>query len=59
MWSFILWCVSVLLFCSVTATEEVFDVVLSKKPIDEEDGVEVTCLAEGLYPQPTLEMLIE
>ncbi|XP_011688851.1 PREDICTED: uncharacterized protein LOC105450616 [Wasmannia auropunctata] len=41
------------------ATEEKFELVYRKKVIDDKDGVEITCIAEGLYPQPTLNISIE
>ncbi|KAL6420076.1 hypothetical protein ACFW04_014141 [Cataglyphis niger] len=43
----------------ITATEEKFDLVYAKKTVDNKNGVEITCLAEGLYPQPTLDISIE
>ncbi|XP_076167283.1 uncharacterized protein LOC143146674 isoform X1 [Ptiloglossa arizonensis] len=43
----------------VYSTEEKFDLVYRKKIIDDKDGVEITCMAEGLYPKPTLDISIE
>ncbi|XP_050452432.1 uncharacterized protein LOC126852015 [Cataglyphis hispanica] len=43
----------------VYSTEEKFDLVYAKKTVDNKNGVEITCLAEGLYPQPTLDISIE
>ncbi|XP_003693472.1 uncharacterized protein LOC100868573 isoform X1 [Apis florea] len=43
----------------VYSTEKKFDLIYTKKTIDDKDGVEITCLAEGLYPQPTLNISIE
>ncbi|XP_032667602.1 uncharacterized protein LOC116842462 isoform X1 [Odontomachus brunneus] len=43
----------------VYSTEEKFDLVYKKKAIDDKDGVEITCKAEGLYPQPTLDISVE
>ena len=43
----------------VPATEKKFDLIYTKKTIDDKDGVEITCMAEGLYPQPTLNISIE
>ncbi|KZC13796.1 hypothetical protein WN55_05699 [Dufourea novaeangliae] len=43
----------------VYSTEEKFDLVYRRKTIDDKDGVEITCMAEGLYPQPTLDISIE
>ncbi|XP_029169625.1 uncharacterized protein LOC114939492 [Nylanderia fulva] len=43
----------------VYSTEEKFDLVYRKKAVNNKDGVEITCLAEGLYPQPTLDISIE
>lgn len=47
------------IFNFVTATEEKFELAYRKKIIDDKDGVEITCMAEGLYPQPTLDISIE
>lgn len=46
-------------FYFVTATEEKFELAYKKKIIDNKDGVEITCIAEGLYPQPTLDISVE
>ncbi|XP_011646140.2 uncharacterized protein LOC105432862 [Pogonomyrmex barbatus] len=43
----------------VYSTEEKFDLIYKKRIIDDKDGVEITCAAEGLYPQPTLEISVE
>ncbi|XP_076243454.1 uncharacterized protein LOC143184831 isoform X2 [Calliopsis andreniformis] len=43
----------------VYSTEKKFDLVYRKKTIDDKDGVEITCMAEGLYPQPTLDISVE
>lgn len=43
----------------VYSTENKFDLLSKKKTIDDKDGVEITCQAEGLYPQPTLDISIE
>ncbi|EFN67384.1 hypothetical protein EAG_12794 [Camponotus floridanus] len=43
----------------VYSTEEKFDLLYRRKTVDNKDGVEITCLAEGLYPQPTLDISIE
>ncbi|XP_018313614.1 uncharacterized protein [Mycetomoellerius zeteki] len=38
----------------VYSTEEKFELVYRKKVMNNKDGVEIMCIAEGLYPQPTL-----
>ncbi|XP_029675196.1 uncharacterized protein LOC115242795 [Formica exsecta] len=43
----------------VYSTEEKFDLVYTRKAVNNKNGVEITCLAEGLYPQPTLDISIE
>ncbi|XP_033206564.1 uncharacterized protein LOC117166586 isoform X1 [Bombus vancouverensis nearcticus] len=43
----------------VYSTEDKFDLTYRKKTIDNKDGVEITCMAEGLYPHPTLDISIE
>ncbi|KAK1135413.1 hypothetical protein K0M31_000011, partial [Melipona bicolor] len=43
----------------VYSTEDKFELLSTKKTIDDKDGVEITCKAEGLYPQPTLDISIE
>ncbi|XP_076222770.1 uncharacterized protein LOC116433344 isoform X1 [Nomia melanderi] len=43
----------------VYSTEEKFDLVYRKKTIDDKDGVVITCIAEGLFPEPTLDISIE
>ncbi|XP_076291339.1 uncharacterized protein LOC143214328 isoform X2 [Lasioglossum baleicum] len=43
----------------VYSTEEKFDLVYRKKTIDDKDGVEITCIAKGLYPEPTLDISVE
>ncbi|XP_071571457.1 uncharacterized protein [Temnothorax nylanderi] len=47
------------IFYFVSATEEKFELAYRKKIIDDKDGVEITCIAEGLYPQPTLNISVE
>ncbi|XP_046143754.1 uncharacterized protein LOC114880945 isoform X1 [Osmia bicornis bicornis] len=42
----------------VYSTGDKFDLLYRKKTIDDKDGVEITCMAEGLYPQPTLDIFI-
>ncbi|XP_043279821.1 uncharacterized protein [Venturia canescens] len=43
----------------VYSTEEKFELVYSKRLIDGDDGVEVFCLAEGLYPEPEMDISID
>ncbi|XP_026300392.1 uncharacterized protein LOC409257 isoform X1 [Apis mellifera] len=43
----------------VYSTEDKFELLYKKKTIDDKDGVEITCIAEGLYPIPTLDISIE
>ncbi|RLU20168.1 hypothetical protein DMN91_006775 [Ooceraea biroi] len=43
----------------VYATEEKFDLTCRKRTIGDKDGVEVTCMAKGLYPQPSLDISVE
>ncbi|KAL0124750.1 hypothetical protein PUN28_006538 [Cardiocondyla obscurior] len=43
----------------VYSTEEKFELAYRKKIINNKEGVEVTCIAEGLYPQPTLNISVE
>lgn len=43
----------------VIATAEKFDFEYRKKSIDDKDGLEATCKAEGLYPQPTLDISVK
>ncbi|XP_078046688.1 uncharacterized protein LOC144475039 isoform X2 [Augochlora pura] len=43
----------------VYSTEKNFDLQYRKKTVDDKDGVEITCTAEGLYPKPTLDISIE
>ncbi|XP_017884146.1 uncharacterized protein LOC108627418 isoform X1 [Ceratina calcarata] len=43
----------------VYSTEDKFELVYKKRTIDDKEGVEITCMAEGLYPQPTLDISIE
>lgn len=43
----------------VYSTEEKFELAYRKKIIHDKDGVEITCIAEGLYPQPTLNVSVE
>ncbi|XP_014297217.1 uncharacterized protein LOC103571936 [Microplitis demolitor] len=42
----------------VYSTEEKFDLKSRKKIIEGKEGVEFTCFAEGLYPQPTMDIYI-
>ncbi|XP_011159256.1 uncharacterized protein LOC105195521 isoform X3 [Solenopsis invicta] len=42
----------------IYSTEKNFDFEYQKKSIDNKDGVEATCKAEGLYPQPTLDISV-
>lgn len=50
---------NILYLIFVTAIEEKFELAYRKKIIDDKDGVEITCIAEGLYPQPTLNISVE
>ncbi|XP_076386219.1 uncharacterized protein LOC100880577 isoform X3 [Megachile rotundata] len=43
----------------VYSTEKKFELVYRRKVIDDKDGVEISCIAEGLYPEPTLDISIE
>ncbi|XP_011068640.1 PREDICTED: uncharacterized protein LOC105154659 [Acromyrmex echinatior] len=43
----------------VYSTEDKFELVYRKKIINNKDGVEITCIAEGLYPQPALNISVE
>ncbi|XP_033334484.2 uncharacterized protein LOC117225222 isoform X1 [Megalopta genalis] len=43
----------------VYSTEQNFDLQYRRKTVDDKDGVEITCAAEGLYPKPTLDISIE
>ncbi|XP_020284601.1 uncharacterized protein LOC109855140 isoform X2 [Pseudomyrmex gracilis] len=43
----------------VYSTAEKFDFEYRKKSIDDKDGLEATCKAEGLYPQPTLDISVK
>ncbi|XP_076756328.1 uncharacterized protein LOC143426632 isoform X1 [Xylocopa sonorina] len=43
----------------VYSTEDKFDLSYRKKSIEDKDGVEITCRAEGLYPLPTLDISID
>lgn len=51
--------ISTVVYLTVAATEEKFDLIYRKKTIDDKDGVEITCMAEGLYPQPILNISVE
>ncbi|XP_074098407.1 uncharacterized protein LOC141527052 isoform X1 [Cotesia typhae] len=42
----------------VYSIEEKFDFKYRKKIIDGKEGVELTCFAEGLYPQPTMDIFV-
>ncbi|KAK0161913.1 hypothetical protein PV327_008314 [Microctonus hyperodae] len=42
----------------VYSVEEKFDLQYRKRIVDGKDGMEVTCFAEGLYPQPTIDISI-
>ncbi|XP_036138805.1 uncharacterized protein LOC105832304 isoform X4 [Monomorium pharaonis] len=48
-----------LLFGCIQATEEKFELAYRKKVIHDKNGVEITCIAEGLHPQPTLNIFVE
>lgn len=50
---------SIIRFNFVTATEEKFELTYRRKIINDKDGVEITCIAEGLYPQPSLNISVE
>ncbi|XP_032678865.1 uncharacterized protein LOC116847696 isoform X2 [Odontomachus brunneus] len=44
----------------VYATEEVFGFAYTKKTLkNDKDGLEATCMAKGLYPQPTLDISVK
>ncbi|XP_012531130.1 uncharacterized protein LOC105833723 isoform X3 [Monomorium pharaonis] len=43
----------------IYSTEKKFDFGYQKKNIDNKDGLEATCKAEGLYPQPTLDISVK
>ncbi|XP_077282175.1 uncharacterized protein LOC143908392 isoform X1 [Temnothorax americanus] len=43
----------------IYSTGQKFDFEYQKKSIDNKDGVEAMCKAEGLYPQPTLDISIK
>ncbi|EFN84903.1 hypothetical protein EAI_04772 [Harpegnathos saltator] len=44
----------------IYATEEIFNFGYTKKTIKEDkDGLEATCMAKGLYPQPTLDISVK
>lgn len=43
----------------VYSTGDKFDLIHRKKTIDDKDGVEIACMAEGLFPQPTLDISVE
>lgn len=43
----------------VSATEKKFKLITRRTVVEEKEGLEVTCLAEGLYPQPTLDISVE
>ncbi|XP_044016469.1 uncharacterized protein LOC122857958 isoform X2 [Aphidius gifuensis] len=42
----------------VYSTEEIFDLKHRKKIVDGKERVEVTCNAEGLYPQPSMDITV-
>lgn len=52
-------CTLILHIIFVAATEKKFDFEYQKKSIDNRDGLEATCKAEGLYPQPTLDISVK
>ncbi|XP_012250667.2 uncharacterized protein LOC105682979 [Athalia rosae] len=43
----------------VYSTEDKFELIHRKKSVNGADGVEVTCVAEGLFPRPTLDVSVE
>lgn len=43
----------------IYSTEKKFNFEYQKKSIDNKDGLEATCKAEGLYPQPTLNISVK
>lgn len=43
----------------VYSAEDTFDLGCRKQTINDKDGVEITCKAEGLFPQPTLDISID
>ncbi|KAL0114276.1 hypothetical protein PUN28_011513 [Cardiocondyla obscurior] len=46
-------------FMVIYSTEKKFDFEYRKKSIDNKDGLEATCRAEGLYPKPTLNISVK
>lgn len=43
----------------VIATQEKFDFQHQRKSIDDKDWLEATCIAEGVYPQPILDISVK
>ncbi|XP_070170571.1 uncharacterized protein [Polyergus mexicanus] len=43
----------------IYSTEEKFDFEHQRKSIDDKDGLEATCKAEGVYPQPILDISVK
>lgn len=43
----------------LSAAEKRFELITRRTTLEEKEGVEVTCVAEGLYPQPTLDFFVE
>ncbi|XP_029659295.1 uncharacterized protein LOC115233152 isoform X1 [Formica exsecta] len=43
----------------IYSTEEKFDFGHQRKSIDDKDGLEATCKAEGVYPQPILDISVK
>ncbi|XP_051156602.1 uncharacterized protein LOC127278779 isoform X2 [Leptopilina boulardi] len=43
----------------VFSTEKKFKLITRRAVVREKEGLEVTCLAEGLYPQPSLDISVE
>lgn len=50
---------STLYMIFVVATEEKFDFEHQRKSINDKDGLEATCKAEGVYPQPILDISVK
>ncbi|XP_033215380.1 uncharacterized protein LOC117171853 isoform X2 [Belonocnema kinseyi] len=43
----------------IYSAEKRFELITRRTTVEEKEGVEVTCVAEGLYPQPTLEFFVD
>ncbi|XP_029174688.1 uncharacterized protein LOC114943263 isoform X2 [Nylanderia fulva] len=43
----------------IYSTEEKFKFQYQRKSIDDKDGLEATCMAEGVYPQPILDISVK